>query len=442
MNYREAMEYIEEISKYGSVLGLDGMRELCKRLGNPQDSLKFIHIAGTNGKGSVLAYISTILKCAGYKVGRYISPTIREYRERIQVQGKMITQKELCTYLEKTKKICEEMVQEGFSHPTIFEIETAISFCCFLDKKCDFVVLETGLGGREDATNVISTPLVSVFASISMDHQMILGNTIEKITKEKAGIIKPQIPVVVMKQEIECVEEILQKEAERQKCRYFCSDWREAKAIKNTLYQQVFHYKNRKNLETTLAGIHQIANACLAVDVISLLQETGVEISEKAVCQGLKGTTWMGRFTPIAKKPIFVIDGAHNEDAAKKLAQSIRFYFTNKRIIYIMGILKDKEHEKIIRETCVLAEQIITITPPNNARAMHAYDLAKEVRSFHLGVTQADSLEEAVEMAYLFAEKDDVIIAFGSLSFLGPLMNIMENRETVRSKAHGKQRKN
>ena len=198
MKYQEALEYIDSLKKYGIVPGLDSIRELCRRLGDPQDRLQFVHIAGTNGKGSVLAYVSTVLRCAGYRVGRYISPTVRDYRERIQVNGRNITQKALCGLVEELRQACDSMVEDGLPHPTPFEVETVMGFLYFLRENCDLVVLETGMGGREDATNVIRNTRVAVLASVSMDHMQYLGNTLAAIAEEKAGILKPGCLAVSM----------------------------------------------------------------------------------------------------------------------------------------------------------------------------------------------------------------------------------------------------
>lgn len=439
MNYREAMEYIDDLQQYGSVLGLDVMRELCTRLGNPQDQLKFVHIAGTNGKGSVLAYVSTVLQTAGYKVGRYISPTIRDYRERFQVDGRMISQVGLCKYLELVKKAAEAMVSDGFAHPTPFEIETAVAFLFFLDKHCDIVVLETGLGGSLDATNIVNTTLVAVFASISMDHMGILGDSQQQIALAKAGIIKDKCYVISAKQTPE-VMKVLRQAAFLRKAKFFTADVGRAKNVRYGVTKQHFSYDKYKNLEITMLGQFQIENAVVAVEVLMALDKSGYPVPEDKLRKGMSETKWRGRFDVIGKKPLFIADGAHNEDASIKLAQSIRFYFTNKRIIYIMGVLKDKEYDKVIRNTYDLAEHIITVTPPVRERALHAYDLAQAVREYHGSVTVADSVQEAVEIAYLLAglDKDTVIIAFGSLSYLGELIDVVEHRDTIRRDSHGR----
>ncbi len=437
MKYGEAMNFIEEAAKYGSVPGLTNIINLCEKLGNPQNDLKFVHIAGTNGKGSTLAYISTILKEAGYKVGRYVSPTIFEYRERIQVNETMISKVALASVAEPVKTACEQLVAEGKAHPTAFEIETAMAFLYFKKKQCDVVVLETGLGGTLDATNLITTTVLSVLASISMDHMAFLGETLSEIATNKAGIIKPGVPVVSMRQTPEAMQ-VIELTASQKGCQLIVADAAEATAIRYGVEKQRFSYKELKNLEISLAGACQIDNAVLAVEAIKALRDCGFRVSDEALREGLKKTVWVGRFSVIAKKPLFLVDGAHNEDAAIKLAQSVRFYFTNKKIIYIMGILKDKEYEKMIANTYAYAEQIITVTTPNNPRALPAYELAKVVKEYHPHVTAVDSLQEAVEMSYLLADKDSVILAFGSLSYLGELIEIVQNRHTIRRDSHGR----
>lgn len=428
MKYAEAVEYMESLNSYGIVPGLSNIENLCDALGNPQKDLKFVHIAGTNGKGSTLAYISTVLKKAGYKVGRYVSPTIFEYRERIQVNGRSISQKALCAWAERIKEVCGGLVTAGKKHPTSFEAETALAFAYFKEQGCDIVVMECGMGGRMDATNIIENTLVSVLAGISMDHMQYLGKNIEAIASEKAGIIKDGSRVVTAMQE-ERVLQVIRKKAGEKGCPLTVADLGEVKKIRYGLEKQRFDYGVWKNLEITLSGNYQIGNALLAIKVLEELIDLGYNITEKALRNGLKDTKWPGRFTVVGKKPYFIVDGAHNADAAKKLADSIEFYFTNKRIIFIMGILRDKEYETIIELTHSFADQIITVATPGNARAMSSCELAAEVAKMHPNVTAVDSVEEAVEISYLLAGKEDVIIAFGSLSFMGRMLGILEKRK-------------
>ena len=426
MNEREAMEYIEQVNSLGIVPGLDSIRELCRRLGDPQNSLCFVHIAGTNGKGSVSAYIASVLQEAEYRVGRYISPVIFEYRERIQVNGRMISKKSLCQGMEQIKAVCDEMVSQGLAHPTPFEIETALGFLYFLEKRCDIVVLETGMGGMLDATNIVENTVAAVLTSVSMDHMQFLGNTLEKIADQKAGVMKKGRPVVSAVQRPE-VMKVIRARAEKLGCQLTVAEPERLTHVHYGLERQRFDYGERKKLEISLAGQYQIENAALAVDVLDVLGENGFAVSDKQLRLGLSKTRWQGRFTILKKHPLFIVDGAHNEDAAKRLAESIEFYFTKGKIIYIIGMLRDKEYDKVIALTHAYADDIITVTPPDNPRALSAYELAQEVARIHPRVTAVDSLEEAVEMSLLLAGREDVIIAFGSLSFLGRLIKIAED---------------
>lgn len=433
MKYREALDYLESIQNYGIVPGLDSIARLCGRLGNPQDRLQFVHIAGTNGKGSTLAYLSTVLRCAGYRVGRYSSPAVLEYREIIQVNGRNITQKAFAEGVEIISNICYEIMEEGFPHPTPFEVETALAFWYFDRTGCDIVVMETGMGGLYDATNLIQTTVVAVLASISMDHMKFLGNSLSDIAGHKVGILKEGCDAVSMEQEPEAME-VVRRVAKEKHCRLHVTD---RSCIVNVrrggrnVERQRFDYKPAegpalKDLELCLGGVFQTDNALLALETLRVLQEKGYVIKEEALRRGFRETAWPGRFSVICKKPLFVVDGAHNEDAARKLAQSVEMYFTNRRIIYIMGMLRDKEYEKVINLTQGYADQIITVTPPENPRAMSAYDLAQEIARVHPRVTAVDSLEEAVELARLLAAPEDVILAFGSLSYLGRLIKLAE----------------
>ena len=378
MNYKEATEYVESLQPYGCVPGLDSISCLCAHLGNPQDKLKFVHIAGTNGKGSVLAYISTILTAAGYRVGRYISPAVSDYREHFQIDGRMISKQAFCKYLEPVKEAAERMVSDGRPHPTPFEIETATAFLYFQDKKCDIVALETGMGGELDATNIIKTPLCAVLTSISMDHMAQLGNSLKEIASQKAGIIKEGVCVVSARQDPEAAEVIKQR-AELLHCDLRIADEGKIfnlKFFKSALTKRVpsgealpgqrFSYGSHKDLEISLLGKYQTQNAIVAIEAVEALKDAGFKISEQQLKRGLSGTRWRGRFEIIGKDPLFIADGAHNEDAALKLAESIRFYFPDKKIIYIMGALRDKDYDKVISATHMLAKQIITVTPPGN----------------------------------------------------------------------------
>lgn len=421
MNWKETMEYMEQAARYGISPGLDSVRELCREMGNPQKALTFLHVAGTNGKGSVSAFVASVLKCGGYTVGRYLSPAVFDCREEIQVNDRLITKKALCEGMELVREACDQMTARGLPHPTLFEMKTALAFWYYREKKCDIVVLEAGMGGLQDATNVVENTCVAVITSISMDHMKFLGNTLPEIAVQKAGIFKEGCHVVTGKQNPEVMEVIAEKAAEKG-CPLTVAG--EACRVRYGLERQRFDYDGFRGMEIGLGGQYQIENAALALAVTKVLAQKGYAVSERNLRRGMLQCRWPGRFTVVGRKPYFIADGAHNEDAAAKLAKSIEYYFPGKRILYIMGMLKDKEYEKVIERTHFLADQIITVTPPENPRALPAYLLAQKLSEVHEKVTAADSLEEAVEMSRLLAGKDDVIVAFGSLSFLGRLMKI------------------
>lgn len=418
MNYEEAREYLDQVSKGGSVLGLDNMRELLKRLENPQDSLKFVHISGTNGKGSVLAYVSTVFKEAGYRTGRYISPTLFSYREKIQVNERFIGREDLARLTAKVKKAAEEMKNSGKGSPTIFEIETALAFLYFVEQKCDIVILETGLGGALDATNVITTSVMEVITSISMDHMEFLGDTLGKIALQKAGIIKPHTAVVSAMQETEATEVILDV-CRKKECICNMVDPKQIEHISYGCDGQSFSYKNWNNIKISLMGSYQIKNAALALEAIEALRELGYQLNDNAVYQGMKKAVWKGRFTIISKEPFIIMDGAHNQAAAEELVRSLKLYYPGKKFYYIFGMFRDKDYHQVIRLTAPLAEYIITVETPENPRALSAEELKKAVAEVNPSVEAAGSLRMAVNQVMEQIDKDAVIVIFGSLSFLG-----------------------
>ena len=418
MNYEEAREYLDQVSKGGSILGLDNMRELLKRLENPQDSLKFVHISGTNGKGSVLAYVSTVFKEAGYRTGRYISPTLFSYREKIQVNESFIGREDLARLTEEVKKAAEEMQNSGKGFPTIFEIETALAFLYFAEQKCDIVILETGLGGALDATNVITTSVMEVITSISMDHMEFLGDTLGKIALQKAGIIKPHTSVVSAVQDMEAME-VIRDVCRKKECVFDTVDQEQIKDISYGYEGQSFSYKDWKNIKISLMGSYQIKNAALALEAIEALRKLGYELNDKAVYQGMKTAVWKGRFTVISKEPFIIMDGAHNQAAAEELVRSLKLYYPGKKFYYIFGMFRDKDYHQVIRLTAPLAEHIVTVETPENPRALPAEELKKAVAEVNPSVEAAGNLRMAVNQVMEQIDKDAVIVIFGSLSFLG-----------------------
>ena len=418
MNYKEARVYLDEVSKYGSVLGLESMRELLHRLGDPQNELKFIHISGTNGKGSVLAYLSTILSGAGYRTGRYISPTLFSYRERIQVDGEYIEKESLACHVTAIAAAAEDMQKAGLPNPTVFEIETALAFLYFKEKRCDIVTLEVGCGGLLDATNVITTTLMEVIASISMDHTDLLGDTLAKIAAQKAGIIKPDTMVVSAQQKSEAAQ-VIEDTCKEQHCTLQMVDESKISNVHYGAEGQTFSYKTWENVAISLAGSYQIKNAALALEGVEALRKLGYALSDQQVREGLLHTAWRGRFTTLRRDPTVIIDGAHNPAAALELKESLERYFPGKMLYFVMGMFKDKDYAQVIDLTAPLARHIITVETPGNPRAMPARELAEAVGKVNPSVEWADSVAHGVEKALAMAGKEDAVIVFGSLSFLG-----------------------
>lgn len=466
MTYKEATEFIEQSNQYGSVLELSTITELLRRLNKPQDRLKIIHIAGTNGKGSTATFLSSILCTAGYKVGRYVSPAVFSYREIIQIsechykyssaddisnnypynnhkmnnfsereikgvenfyiQTSNITKKGIQDIISRIKPICEDMVNDGLYHPTSFEIETAMTFLYMMQKQVDILILETGMGGRLDATNVISHPVCSVITSVSFDHMEFLGNTLEQIAMEKAGIMKPNSFVITCNQRPEVLS-VFQKKANELNIPMIVADDAKAYNIRYGKSHTEFVYP-AKNIpvfyKIRMLGKHQVQNAILAIETARRMNEYGYNIKEEAIKKGIWQAKWSGRFEKVSNSPDIFIDGAHNEKAALSLRESIEIYFTNRRLIFMIGVLADKDYQSMLRILAPLADTIITLTP-NNPRALPSGRLAKEARAYCNRVFDGVEIQQALELAYKEAGYDDVILAFGSLSFLGCLADAL-----------------
>ena len=425
MLYEEARVYLDGVSKYGSVLGLDSIKGLLEELGNPQKDLTFIHIAGTNGKGSILAYLSTILTQAGYRTGRYLSPTVMEYLERFQIDGTYMGEDEFAEITCEVKRAAERLTEQGRPSPTAFEIETAIAFRYFQKRGCDYVVLEAGLGGLLDATNIVETTKLCIFASISMDHIGILGNTLEEIAENKAGILKKGAEAVTGSQPL-CVLEVLKKKAEEKGCPLIVAEPDTAQVSGRSLKGQRFSYKEYKDMEISLAGQHQIENAVTALEAVRVLCRQGVKISQEAVRRGLKETRWPGRFTVFAGEPTVIADGAHNEDAAKRLAQNVDMLLPGKKVTAVMGVFQDKEYKKISTIMAPYLEFVYTIDLPNRERTLGKEELCEQLKKHGIQSETAESTEEALRLAKQREKKDGAVLAFGSLSYLGEVIRLEE----------------
>lgn len=428
MDYQQSRAYVKDADKYaGGALDLTNIKELMNRLGNPQDQLKYVHVAGTNGKGSVIAYLYTTLSEAGYRVGRYISPSVYSYREKMEVAGRAVSREQFAGYVTRVAAVIEEMIEEGLAHPTPFEIETAVAFLFFAEENCDLVVLEVGMGGNLDATNIIKNTILAVLVPISMDHQSFLGNTLAEIAEKKAGIIKPGCSVATVGQKPEALK-VIQEVCREKGADLTVTDLEAAKAVKEDFAGQILEYKG-ETYELSLAGSYQTENAALAIEALNILDKKGYPTTIEQRKKGLKDTKWNGRLTIIHRKPLFIVDGAHNPAAADMLEDSVRKYFKGRRMFFIMGVFRDKDYQYIIRKLCPYAEQIVTVETPDNPRALPAEELAEAIRLCNPNVQAAESIRDAVDRVFAMAGREDVILSFGSLSFIGDITAIVKTQE-------------
>lgn len=436
MTYDEAVTWIDSLAKFGSVLGLESIKELTKRLDNPQNGVPIIHVAGTNGKGSVITYLEYIFRSAGYRTGKYISPSVMHYWEKMQVDGEMIEPDDVAYFVGKVKKACDGMIRDGYGHPTQFECETAMAFLYFKELKCDIALVETGMGGRDDATNIIEKPVCEIITSVSMDHMGVIGNTIEEIADCKAGIIMPDTDVVCYG-ENEKVMEVVRRNAGQKNARLTMTDFSDIKNVEYKDFCQKFDYKDYKNITINLAGKHQLKNAATALEAVDVLKNAGFDISMQSVQNGMMQARWPGRFECVCRKPLIILDGAHNIDAAKQLVAAIKQYLSGKELIFVMGIFRDKEYEKIIRLTNGLASEIITINS-DNKRSIPSEELMEIVKKIRGGneadicfaASPTEGIIRAVRTAMASKRENTAIVAFGSLSFLG------EIRQCVMAMSH------
>lgn len=423
------MQYIHSFQRLGTIPGLERIGRLMDRLHNPQNSLKFIHIAGTNGKGSTAAMINSILIAAGYKTGLYTSPSLHCYHERIRVCGRMISDEDFERIVWEVKREVDRMLQDGYESPTEFELMTAIGFQYFYEQQCDVVILETGLGGRYDATNIIDTPLLSVITSISYDHMESIGDTLPKIAYQKVGIIKEGGQTLLYPTSYE-VETVVKDMCREKGNLLTIPVFDLARVVRSDLLKTVFDYRSYRELTTHLLGDYQVKNAIMAIEAISLLKIRGLSISEEALRQGLASVNWGGRFELIHHSPTVLIDGAHNKDGVETLARSLKGYFENKKITFIVGMLKDKEYISMIRTMLPLAKRFLTITP-DSPRSLTATTLAKIIREEGGDAEPMESVDIALETALHTSEENDVICVFGSLYYLAQVrefFHVVENQ--------------
>jgi dihydrofolate synthase/folylpolyglutamate synthase len=419
MNAQEAIEYIHSFFWKGSIPGLGRTQELLRRMGNPEKKLKFVHIAGTNGKGSTAAMTASILQKAGYKAGLYTSPYIYRFNERIQVNGEQIADEDVATVTEYVKQFAEAMEEK----PTEFELVTAIGFEYFARQNCDIVVLEVGMGGALDSTNVIDTPEVAVITNIGLDHTDYLGDTVEKIAETKAGIFKKNGHAVVYRG-TPGVEAVYERICAERNISLKKADFDSLNLRSHSLEGQVFDCGSRKELFLPLLGDHQLHNASVVLSIADTLKEIGWNISEQNIREGIRDVSWPGRFDIVGRDPLFIIDGGHNPQCIDALVVNIRDYLQDRKIIALTGVLADKDYGEMYRPMMPYIQEFVCITPPN-PRKLEATELAEHLRRVGATATPCETIAQGVQTAIAKAGKDGVVLCFGSLYTIGDIKNAL-----------------
>lgn len=419
----DPVKYINTPNWQKSRLGLERIRKLLDLLGNPHKQLKFIHVAGTNGKGSTVAYISQILIESGYKTGQFTSPYIYEFAERIRINNIQISDTALADVTLQVREAANKFAEEN--HPTEFELMTAVAFLFFASQKCEVVVSEVGMGGRLDSTNVIEAPetIATVITTIDYDHMQFLGDTLEKIATEKAGIFKPGVPVISADQKAE-VKNVLQTKAKDSCCNISFVNFNDVKNESVDLSKEnlsrKFWYKNVSYV-TKLLATYQTQNAAIAIETAKLMQNQFGQITDDSIVNGINATQWSARFEIISKNPYVILDGGHNIQGVQALIDSLTDVFNIKDFIFIMGVLADKDYVQMVDLISPYAKRVYTITPPN-PRKLDAQSLAKLFTEKNIDASPVDA-NQAINIAKENANADDVIVAFGSLYSISTLNN-------------------
>ena len=427
MKLDEALKYIHGVSWLGTIPGLERELELLDRIGNPHRGMKYIHVAGTNGKGSTAAMLQNILTHAGYRTGLYTSPYIIRFNERIQIDGQQISDQDVCELTEFVKPHAEAMAD----HPSEFEIVTAIGFEYFKRQKCDIVVLEVGMGGEWDATNVIEDNEAAVIVNIGLDHTEVLGDTIEKIALTKSGVVKKGCPCVIYRQE-KSVEDVFAQVCADMDAPFFPADFDSLRPTYTGLDGQRFDWADLKDLRLPLLGAHQLKNAANVLTTVGVLRQRGWSIPEAAVREGLATVTWPGRFQLMADEPLFIIDGGHNPQCLESLENAIRTYLPGRKIVFLNGCMADKDYGDMFNRLKPFAQEFVTVTPAN-PRALSAEALSAYIReNLNAPATPCDTVAGGVRTAVEKAGPGGVVCACGSLYMLGEVID-----EVERMKAKG-----
>ncbi|MBS3749694.1 MAG: bifunctional folylpolyglutamate synthase/dihydrofolate synthase [Candidatus Thermoplasmatota archaeon] len=424
MNYEDAVAWVDGFHQFGIRLGLNRIEEVLDSLDNPHKNIDIVHVAGTNGKGSVCRFISSILSSEGYKTGLYLSPHLVDFRERFQLNDKVIEKKRFVEIVEQVQPVVEQLSNKDVQL-TYFEVCTVIAFFFFAEEQVDYAIIEVGLGGRFDATNVI-TPVVSVITNVSLDHQQQLGDTIEEIALEKAGIIKPGIPVVTGAEGTAL--SVIRKNCEKQKCSLYMLSKENIEIQECSSSSQTILVHGQFDdylVSTAQIGTYQALNIALSIMVIEVLQQNGVSVTKESILNGIGEMKHPGRMQILQYKPVIVVDGAHNVDAMKQLVTSIKNNFTFDRLIVIFGVMKDKAISEMLKEILPITD-IVIVTEPEQKRSAKKKDIANHISKIDDSkqMIATNSVSDAYYQALEIATKKDLIVGTGSLFTVGELLQI------------------
>ena len=426
---KSAVEKIGEFNKFGSVLGLERVQELLRRLGNPQKDLKIIHVAGTNGKGSVCRYIYHVLREAGYNTGIYSSPYLEVFNERIEFNGEYIPDSYLDKYADQVSKIAREMCDEGLLSPTEFDVVTAIGFMYFAEKKAEYVLLEVGLGGISDSTNVIEKPVATVITSVSMDHMDRLGDTIEQIANEKAGIIKQGVPVISGVTD-ERAKAVVKNKALEKNAQFIDATLNQVEIVEENLKGTIVNCKIQDEqidgLKVSMVGLHQVRNSVVALTTLEELIKNGIiTINIDQIKNGIAKAKNPGRFEVVSTEPLIILDGAHNEDGVKNFVETVKHDLKDKKLLTVAGMLKDKDYNSMLNSFKELNSDFIA-TEPANPRKLDKENLADMMSEKGLNVIASKMPKEAVKHVNNVAGDYDAILFVGSLYLIGEIRRLLD----------------
>ena len=423
MDYRQAVDYIESPALPRGRYGLERLKQALELLGNPQHKVRFVHVAGTNGKGSCAAMLASVLKEAGYRTGLYISPHLRRYNERMQVDGVDISDDDLIRAAQRVKEVCEQLG----GTPIVFEVLTLMALWYFAERRCDFVVLEVGIGGKLDATNCIPAPATALIAQLGFDHTETLGSTIEEIAAQKGGIAKPGSQLVMAEQEPAALR-VVEQLCREQGCGFTVADPERLQVLSTSPEGQRLRDRTYGELLLPLAGFHQVKNAANVLTVVEVLKGEGFAIPDRAVRQGIERTVWPARFERLSRSPDFILDGGHNPQCVQAAVQALQDYYPGKKVVFLTGMMKDKDSAAMLAKMAEVAKAFVCLHA-DSERAFGAQELAREIENtLSLAAYPAASAQEGCALAQRLAGEQGVVCALGSLYLAGEIRAVFHRK--------------